>query len=137
MAEIDLWGPAKFVPSTAIHVDTIDARQHPPAPLAVQIFVVGEQASNYARRIRPELLEMLRPERASGAHDVTPETECWSPFGREEVCLDRVGEVEPAIQVLVYLEIQILVLIPGVAIVVGFWKEPSSSQDDARQALGS
>jgi hypothetical protein len=78
---------------------------------------------------------MLRLERAGGAHDVSAESEPRSSFGREDVSLNGVGEIEPSIQVLVHLEIQIVVLMPQIGIVVRLRKEPRGPQDDARKTL--
>lgn len=54
MPEIEAWRPTKLIASTTIDVHAIDACQHSPAALAVHILVVGEQAPDDARRIRPE-----------------------------------------------------------------------------------
>jgi hypothetical protein len=78
---------------------------------------------------------MLRLERTCGIHDVPAEPDFRSSFSREEVCLDCVGEVEPSIQVLVRLEIEIVVPMAKFGVVVGLRKEPRSPQDDAWQAL--
>jgi len=40
--EIEVWPPAKFIPSTTIDIDAIDTWQHSPTALTVRIFVVGE-----------------------------------------------------------------------------------------------
>ncbi len=132
--EIDARPPAEFGASTMVDVDTIYPWEHSPAALPIQLLVVGEQASNHARCIRAEPGEVLRPKRACCTHDVATEPDLRSSLSCEDVCINGIGEVQPSVQVLVHLEIEIIVLPPKFGIVVRFRKETRGPQHDAWQA---
>src|SRR5262245_203188 len=78
---------------------------------------------------------MLPLEWTSGAQHVARESDLRTSLGRENVCVDGVSQVEPSIEVLVQLEIQVIVPMPQFGVVICFWEESSGPQDDARKPL--
>lgn len=136
--EIEARLPREFLSSAIIDIDTIDTREHSPTALTVHLLVVGEQAANYCRGISAEPQEVLRLKRTRGAHDVSPETFYrWHLLSCQNVRVNCVGKVESSIQVLVYLQIEIVVLSAGFRVIVRFRKESAGPQDDAWQAARS
>src|SRR5688572_11836128 len=133
--EIEAWLPAEIAARPVVDVDTIDGGQHAPAALTKQLFVVGKQAPNDCRCIGAQMRQVASPEWARGADDVSREADFRRASSRENVRIDGISEIEPAIQVFVDLEIEIVVLPPGFRIIVRFRKEPRRAEDDAGQIV--
>ena len=67
---------------------------------------------------------MLRLERTCRTHHVPSESDFRSSLSCKDVRVNGIGEVEPSIQVLVRLEIEVIVLTPKFGVVVRFRQEP-------------
>jgi len=124
MTEVEARTPAEFLPGTIVDVDTVDTWEHSPVAPAIHLLVLGEQAAKHAWAISAELKKMLRLKRTRRAHDVAVKSDFRSSLGCEDVRLNGIGEVDPSIQVLVHLEIEIVILTPELGVVVRFRKEP-------------
>src|SRR5262249_7596295 len=78
---------------------------------------------------------MVALERAGGAQHVSGESDLRTPLGREKVSFDSVSQVEPSIEVLVHLQIQVIVPMPQLEVVICFREESGCPQGDARKPL--
>ncbi len=67
---------------------------------------------------------MLRLKRTRRTHDVPGKSDFRSSLGCKDVRVNGIGEVDPSIQVLVHLEIEIVILTAEFGVVVRLRKEP-------------
>src|SRR3954468_17095957 len=100
--------PAELLACERAVVDALDAVEHPPAALRVDVLVAGHAAADDGGRIGTQLGAVARGQRRRRADDVAAEAELGRAFDRQAVRADHVLEVDAAVQQLVDLEIEVL-----------------------------
>ena len=134
-AEVVPGRPAQVGPGAGVDVDAADGREHPPAAAGVLRLVVGEQAADDRGRVVPERGQVGLRERRRRADDVLAEPDPRRALHRQQVRVNHVGHVDPAVQVLVGLHVRVRVGGANLVVIVPLGEEPRRPQDDDGQAV--
>src|SRR5436190_11127910 len=127
--------PAELLARQRAVVDALDAVEHPPAAPRVDLLVARHAEADDRGRSKSQLRAVGRGKRRRRADDVAAEPQLGRALDRQAVRADDILEVDPAVQELVDLQVQVLVGGAHVVAVVALGEEARRAQDQDRQAM--
>ena len=123
--------PTQRTLRSTVDVHTIDAREHPPAELGIDDFVVGKVPKYNGGGVCAQFGKVVGPEGRGGADDVPAEADIGGTIYGKEVGAHHVLEIDPAIQKLIGPHVGILIGRSHLVEIVSLGKEPGRAQHDA------